>query len=53
MRVNLLVPYVDKDVAKRRGAKWDKAKGIWYIEDHPRMELFLKWIPDELKVPVK
>ena len=53
MRVNLLVPYIDKDVAKRRGAKWDIARKIWYIEDHPRMELFLKWMPVKLKVPVK
>lgn len=48
MRINLIVPFEEKDLAKRRGAFWDIEERIWYIENHPRIELFMKWMPERL-----
>lgn len=35
MRINLSVPYSDKDLAKELGAKWDCIEKTWYI-DRPK-----------------
>jgi hypothetical protein len=51
MRVNLHVPYSQKDEARRLGARWDAAKRLWYIENAARLEPFLRWIPERLKRP--
>ena len=53
MRIDLNVPFSEKDVAKKRGAKWDIDKKIWYVENHERLDLFLKWIPERLKQQTK
>lgn len=53
MRINLIVPFSEKDIAKRRGAHWDVEKKTWYVEDHSRLELFTKWIPSKLLKPTK
>jgi hypothetical protein len=53
MRVDLDVPYTDKDEAKRLGAKWDIARKRWYVVDVENLEAFLKWIPAHQKKPVK
>lgn len=48
----LNVPYVEKDEAKKLGAKWDAAKKKWYVankEDYPK---FFKWIFEEGEVIV-
>ena len=47
MRINLSVPFADKDLAKRRGAWWDPVKKIWYIQDQHcnNLEAFRAWIP--------
>lgn len=44
MRVNLNVPYEQKDEAKRRGARWDPARRTWYVIDHPNLEALQRWI---------
>lgn len=49
MRINLIVPFSEKDIAKRRGALWDVEERVWYIENHPRIELFMNWMPERLK----
>lgn len=51
MRVDLQVPYSEKDEAKRRGARWDIARRTWYVENIERLEPFLRWIPERLKRP--
>ncbi len=51
MRVDLLVPYSDREEAKRIGAKWDVARKRWYVVDAENLEQFLKWIPDHQKRP--
>lgn len=30
MRINLQVPYAEKDAAKRLGARWDMARKVWF-----------------------
>lgn len=53
MRINLNVPYKDKDIVKARGAKWDKEKKVWYVEDFyndpNNVRVFLEWAPERLK----
>ena len=53
MRINLSVPYNEKDLAKQRGAKWDIARKIWYVEDTVDEPMnifdFVQWAPDRLK----
>ena len=53
MRVDLDVPFKDKDEAKRLGAKWDIARRRWYVVDVGNLDVFLKWIPEHQKKPVK
>lgn len=53
MRIYLQVPYKQKDIAKRRGCRWDGIRKKWYIDDPLHMELFLQWVPDILKRPTK
>ena len=49
MRIDLNVPYKEKDEARRLGAKWDKARRVWYIENKEMLEPFLRWMPMHLK----
>lgn len=51
MRVDLQVPFRDKDEARKLGAKWDAAKGVWYVENLEKLEPFLRWMPAHLTVP--
>ena len=53
MRINLRVPYEEKEQARRLGAKWDTARRIWYVENMERLEAFLRWMPDYLTEPHK
>lgn len=51
MRIDLQVPFADKDIAKRRGARWDPGHKTWYIQNTSRIEVFMEWIPEHLKQP--
>lgn len=53
MRINLKVPYQEKDKAKKLGAKWDGVEKTWYIVNKEDLEPFLDWIPAKLKIPHK
>lgn len=53
MRVNLNVPFKEKDSARRLGAQWDAGRRTWYVENVENLEAFLKWIPAHLKRPSK
>lgn len=44
MRIDLMVPYAQKDAAKALGAKWDPEKQVWYVVNPPRLDRFMKWI---------
>jgi len=43
-RVELSVPYAEKDVAKALGAKWDVANKLWYLPEGIASEPFRKWL---------
>lgn len=51
MRVDLEVPYSEKDQAKALGARWDPGRRTWYVVDQESLYPFLKWIPERLKAP--
>jgi|LakMenEpi03Aug12_release.lakeMendotaPanAssembly.Ray.scaffolds.fasta_scaffold4319102_1 hypothetical protein len=53
MRINLEVPYEEKDKARRLGASWDPARKTWYIQNKENLKPFMKWIPERLKRPVQ
>jgi hypothetical protein len=53
MRINLIVPFEEKDIVKRRGALWDMDKKVWYVENHPRLDLFTQWISKNLLKPTE
>lgn len=43
-RINLMVPFKDKNIAKSLGAKWDKDIKVWYTPYSGEIEKFFKWI---------
>ena len=45
MRIDLKVPYTERDTAKALGARWDAAKKIWYIMEVADVTPFLRWNP--------
>lgn len=51
MRVNLKVPYEEKDEAKRKGAHWDGARKTWFVTNVENLKQFSKWIPAHLMKP--
>jgi hypothetical protein len=53
MRIDLKVPYSDKDSAKKLGARWDADKKTWYVIDAVELWPFMKWMPKHLTEPNK
>ncbi len=45
MRLNLKVPFAEKDDAKKLGARWDASRKLWYIDGHVDAALFARWQP--------
>lgn len=43
-RVDLKVPYAEKDEAKAQGAKFDGERKVWYVPDGVDASPFAKWI---------
>ncbi|MGH3710348.1 MAG: zincin-like metallopeptidase domain-containing protein [Pseudonocardiaceae bacterium] len=43
-RVNLKVPFSDKNEAKALGAKWDKENKVWYAPAGVELEKFARWL---------
>ena len=46
LRINLKVPFAEKDAAKALGARWDAAQKLWYVKDVADLAAFMRWIPD-------
>lgn len=46
MRIDLKVPYAEKDTAKALGARWDAEKKVWYVKDVADLTPLSRWIPD-------
>lgn len=53
MRIDLKVPYSDKDAAKTLGARWDAVAKTWYLMDSLDLWPFRKWLPKHLTEPNK
>lgn len=51
MRVDLEVPFAEKDAARRLGARWDAARRVWYLTDAENLAPFLRWMPKHLTRP--
>jgi len=49
MRVNLVVPFKDKDTVKSLGAIWDIARKTWYVENREDLHIFWDWFPENQK----
>lgn len=49
-RVDLTVPFQDKDHAKALGARWDPERKVWYVPDGMGRAPFLKWDLHALEV---
>lgn len=45
MRMNLRVPFAEKDQAKQLGARWDPALKVWYVAADADPAPFAKWSP--------
>ncbi len=45
MRLDLKVPFTEKDQAKKLGARWDAARKTWYIEGKEDTTPFSRWSP--------
>ena len=52
MRIDLQVPFSEKEQAKKRGARWDPALQVWYVVDPNNIMAFWRWIPEKYKKPV-
>ncbi|SHH92176.1 ATP-dependent helicase [Pollutimonas bauzanensis] len=46
-RLELRVPYSDKDTVKSLGAQWDAARKVWYVKAGLDREPFKPWFPEE------
>lgn len=51
MRIDLTVPFAEKDKAKRLGARWDVERKTWYVENLEDLAPFLRWMPKHLTKP--
>jgi Domain of unknown function (DUF5710) len=47
-RVDLKVPFAQKDEAKTLGAKWDPDKKVWYVPEGADIKLFNKWVVESV-----
>ena len=45
MRVNLKVPFAEKDAAKALGARWDATRKIWYVQNVEDLKPYVRWMP--------
>jgi hypothetical protein len=44
-RIDLQVPFAEKDAAKHLGARWDSQNTTWYVPDGIDATPLQKWIP--------
>ena len=46
-RIDLKVPFVEKDKARSSGAQWDREKKTWFIPEGRNISKLVRWIPPE------
>lgn len=49
--VELVVPFAEKDEAKRLGAKWNSDRKVWFVPAGQATTTFARWLPMPPKVP--
>jgi len=52
-RIELKVPFADKDEAKRLGARWDSERKVWYVPDGVEANAFSRWMQSEPDITVR
>lgn len=52
-RIDLAVPFAEKDEAKRLGARWDGERKLWYVPDGVDAGAFGRWLPSEPDISVR
>lgn len=45
MKTYLHVPFEAKDRARNLGARWDDARGQWFVPDGVDLAPFVQWVP--------
>lgn len=45
VRVDLKVPFDEKEQAKLVGARWDPARKVWYVVNADDLHPFIRWMP--------
>jgi len=43
-RIDLAVPFAEKDEAKKLGARWDPEKTLWYVPERIDPAPFQRWM---------
>lgn len=51
-RMDLNVPFAEKDDAKRLGARWDAQRKTWYVPDGVETSVFWRWINATAEIDV-
>ncbi|AGA28215.1 exodeoxyribonuclease VII large subunit [Singulisphaera acidiphila] len=51
-RVDLRVPFVEKEDAKALGARWDSQKKLWYAPPGADLEHLERWVPKDARLPM-
>jgi len=44
----LIVPYIEKDLAKAAGARWDKTTRAWYVGPEADIQTLQRWLPENV-----
>jgi hypothetical protein len=44
-KVDLRVPFSERDAVKRLGARWDSRRKLWFVSDGIDLAPFAKWLP--------
>ncbi len=52
-RIDLNVPYHEKDEARRLGARWDAKKKVWFLPDGADASALRRWIPETLEINLR
>jgi putative DNA primase/helicase len=47
-RQYLIVPYIEKDLAKSAGARWDKKARAWYVGSEADIQTLQRWLPENV-----
>jgi len=53
LRIDLAVPFSDKDTARRLGARWDAAQRVWFVPADRDASPFAPWLPNSNQLNVR